>query len=257
MIDYLYDETFEGLLTCIYQHYYEQKAAGIYPERHYQASFFRKCKIVETDENKAKIVYEAIESKISTSDLRRIYRVFLSSDENKETKILKYVLLGFKVGPKVSLLHSEPLVFDVQQIEHKVSFEVHRLLGLVRFSVLKPSQATGSGDRVEILYCLVEPDHDVLEFLADHFTDRFKNEPFIIHDKKREKALFSQNGEWYISPFQQINSLKDTENEAVYQTLWKQYFQTIAIEERINPRCQKRCMPVRYWKNLTEFNVDL
>jgi probable DNA metabolism protein len=40
--------------------------------------------------------------------------------------------------------------------------------------------------------------------------------------------------------------------EKEYQDLWKKYFETIAIKERTNPRCQKNFMPVRYWKNLTE-----
>ena len=30
MIDYLYDGTFEGLLTCIYENYYTEKASGIF-----------------------------------------------------------------------------------------------------------------------------------------------------------------------------------------------------------------------------------
>ena len=29
MTDYLYDGTFEGILTCIYHHYYTDKATGI------------------------------------------------------------------------------------------------------------------------------------------------------------------------------------------------------------------------------------
>ena len=41
-------------------------------------------------------------------------------------------------------------------------------------------------------------------------------------------------------------------DERQYQKLWKQYFETIAIRERTNPRCQKTLMPVRYWKHLTE-----
>lgn len=253
MIDYLYDGTFEGLLTCVYFHYYEEKASGIFLTDSYQSTMLGGYKIIETDESKATKVYEAIENRISSDDLRRIYRVFLSTVENKETKILKYIRLGFKEGPRVSLLHSNPIVFDVQQIDKKVTNEVHRLNGLVRFSVLNPYLSTNlSEKRIEILYCCIEPDHDVLEFLADHFSDRFKNDPFMIYDKRRGKALFSQEGSWYISNFNDSNLPEITESEKHYQQLWKRYFETIAIKERVNPSCQKRCMPVRYWKNLTE-----
>lgn len=252
MKDYLYDGNFEGLLTCIYLHYYEEKAAGIYAEEQYQGSLFADSVIVNTDEEKAVKVYEAIEKKISTFDLRRLYRTFLSSEPNKEMAILNYVRLGFKEGARVSALHSHPVVFAVQQCEKKVSFEAHRLTGLVRFSALAfPGRAFGS--EKEILYSVVEPDHDVLELIADHFSDRLKSDPFILHDKRRGKAVFAQQGSWYMSPFNDKELPELAEGEKEYRRMWKKYFETIAIQERINPRCQKNFMPVRYWKNLTEF----
>ena len=250
MVDYLYDGTFEGFLTCVHAHYYEEKASGIYRKDNYQASFLNGCRFVETDGEKAERVYEAIQTKISREDLRRIYRVFLSSDEEKENKLLRYIRLGFKEGSGISLLHSNPVVFEVQKCEYKVSVETHRIKGLARFSALKNSAAGGNVQ--EILYCCFEPDHDILEIIADHFADRLKNDPFIIHDKKRNKAVFSQSGGWYISDFTEKELPAFGVGEREYRDLWKKYFETIAIQERINPSCQKRYMPVRYWKNLTE-----
>ena len=95
MIDYLYDGTFEGLLTCIYENYYTEKASGIFREEAYQSNLLGGCMEVKTDTQKAITVYEAIEKKISAYDLRRIYRVFLSSDEYKETRILLFIILFF------------------------------------------------------------------------------------------------------------------------------------------------------------------
>lgn len=251
MVDYLYDGTFEGFLTCVYDHYYVEKASGIYREEAYQASLLSGTRCVETDEKKASTVYAAIEKKISREDMRRIYRVFLSSDEDKENMLLRYILLGFKTGSEISLLHSHPVVFAVQRCEQKVSIEMHRIKGLARFSALRNGAAGDNGR--ELLYCCIEPDHNILEIIADHFADRLKNDPFIIHDKTRNRAVFAQGGSWYISGFtdKELPLLGDGECE--YRDLWKKYFETIAIQERINPSCQKRFMPVRYWKNLTEF----
>lgn len=242
MVDYLYDDTFEGLLTCIYHHYYTEKASGIYTAREYQSTMLGGHCDVTTDEEKAAVVYDAIEKKISSYDLGRIYKVFLSSVEQKETKILNYVRLGFVKGASISMLHGDPIVFPVQEAEKKVNFEIHRLNGLIRFSEL--------GNKM--MYSSIEPDHDVVEFLAEHFTDRFKGEPFIIHDIKRNKALVAYQREWYISDFTKENLPQISEGEAAYQKLWKHYFENIAIKERINPKCQKNMMPVRYWKHLPE-----
>lgn len=250
-MDYLYDKTFEGLLTCIHHHYYNEKATGIFPMDVYQPNIFNGSTDVITDEKKASIVYEAIEKKISSFDLRRVYKTFLSTIPEKENKILNYVRLGFKIGPKIGSLHGNPIVFEVQSAEKKVGFEVHRLMGLVRFDVLKSRSLEAS----EILYAEIEPDHDVAELLATHFSDRFAYEPFIIHDSKRNKALIAKGGDWYISQFTKEDLSYFTRDTRDFPKLWKIYFDTIAIKERTNPKCQKRCMPSRYWKNLTEFNA--
>lgn len=242
MVDYLYDGTFYGFLTCVYNHYYEEKASGIFTCDSYQSNILISPVNVVTDHDKAVKVYEAIEKKISPYDLQRIYRVFLSSVENREMLLLNYIRLGFKEGSKISLLHGSPIVSPVEKAEKKVTFEIHRIFGLLRFSVLE-------GD---VLYAVLEPDHDILEFIAEHFTDRYKNDPFIIHDKRRGKALVSYRSSWYITEFNEEQLPALSENEKEYQALWKKYFETIAIKERTNPKCQKNFMPVRYWKHLTE-----
>jgi len=242
MVDYLYDGTFEGFLSCVYAHYYEEKASGIFHKDRYQANLLGKTCEVKTNESKAGKVYDAIENKISGHDMKRIYNVFLSNFEDKETKLLRYIVLGFKHGSKIRLLHGEQIVFEVQKIEQKVTCEAHRLKGLIRFTVLK-------GD---MLYSPIEPDHDICELLANHFCDRFKNDPFIIHDKKRSKALVASGENWYISEFTSENLPDLADDEKDYRQMWKEYFDTIAIKERTNPKCQKNFMPVRYWKNLTE-----
>lgn len=249
MVDYLYDGSFDGFLTCIYDNYYDEKASGIFRRENYQATMLAGFREVETSGEKSTIVYEAIEKKISRGELRRIYRTFLSSDPEKENKLLPYIRMGFKVGAEIDQLHSHPVVFAVQQCEYKVSIETHRIKGLARFSALKNAAEPGGRD---VLYCCFEPDHDILELVADHFSDRLKCDPFIMHDKTRSKAVFAQNGDWYISGFTEADLPDYGQREHEYQDLWKKYFETIAIQERINPACQKRFMPVRYWKNLTE-----
>ena len=42
------------------------------------------------------------------------------------------------------------------------------------------------------------------------------------------------------------------EDERQFQLLWKNYFRALAIPQRINECQQRRMMPRRYWKHLTE-----
>lgn len=247
MIDYIYDGTFEGFLTCIYHHYATEKANGIYCRETYQPSFLAASKEVESSEASAERVYRGIVQKISHQDLQRVYKVFLSSAPQKEILLLRYLCLGFSMGRDIGRLHGNPIVFDVQKIDRQVGYEVHRFQGLIRFSVL----ANG------VLYSPIEPDHDILELLAPHFTQRFFYDPFIIHDKKRNKGMIAVEGQWYITDFAPELMPALHEDEEGYRKLWRDYFDAIAIKERTNKKCQKNFMPVRYWKNLTEMNPKL
>jgi probable DNA metabolism protein len=251
-MDYLYDESFEGFLCCVFRHYYTEKAEGIFPRARYQGDLLRAHSVVETDENEASRVYAAIESKISVHDMKRIYMAFHSVAPEKEMMLLRYIRLGFREGSRIRLLFGNPDVFAVQQAERKVVHEVHRMCGLARFSEVTPG--AGRGGKI-ILYAPMEPDNDIVEFLAPHFCDRFKSEAFIIHDKGRGKALVSAAGEWYITDFHEADALSDTGAEKRYRELWREYFDAVAIKERSNPVCQRHFMPVRYWKNLTEMSL--
>ena len=250
-MNYIYDESFEGFLTCIYHHYYTEKATGIFPETKYQLDLINDFRLIETDEEKASKVYEAIETKISSYDIRRVYKVFRTEVEDKEMKLLRYIIFGFKKGSAVGLLHGHPIVSDVNKAEFKLGREIERLYGLVRFA-----SVSGGKNQMPIMYSEIEPDNDVLEFLASHFVDRFKNEPFIIHDKKREKALIAYQRQWHISDFSNEIVMTNTCEEEEYRGLWQRYFDIIAIKERTNPKCQKNFMPIRYWKHLPEIRAD-
>ena len=41
--------------------------------------------------------------------------------------------------------------------------------------------------------------------------------------------------------------------EEEYARLWTGFCQTIAIESRINPRCQRQNLPYRYREDMVEF----
>lgn len=241
-MNYLYDGTFYGFLTVVHAHYYIEKAEGIFLASEYQQDLMRKSMDIETDETQAEKVMMAIERNFSGYDIRNIYRVFQSAVPGKDMALLNYLRLGFSKKVDISRLHGHPIVHEFQAANSKVLREIDKYLGVTRFEFLKGNVA----------YAKIEPEHDVLELIADHFSDRFRNDPFIIHDLRRGKAVMAYGGQWYMSAFDgsMLPELSDDEKE--YQKLWKMYYRTIAIEERRNEKCQKNMLPVKYWKHLTE-----
>ena len=59
-------------------------------------------------------------------------------------------------------------------------------------------------------------------------------------------------------PFDLRNGKMDadvlSDNDQLFQELWRTYFKAICIKERMNPRKQLKDMPRRYWKYMTEKN---
>lgn len=244
-MDYLYDGSFDGLLTCIYHHYYTEKASDIFRLDSYQMNLTSKYMIVETDETKASRVYEAMEEKISHYAVRCMYEVFLSAAPYKEMKILNFAVLGFRTGAKITYMHGNDTVVAVERIVKRIGVEVEKMCSFVRFEELECG----------VLYGQIEPDNDVTELLWRHFANRYKNEPFIIHDVGRSKALFAYQEKWYIAEFNDDELPGRSNDEVGYQKLWQSYFDNIAIKERINLRCQRNFVPMRYRKHLTEFRM--
>ena len=191
-MDYLYDGSYTGLLCCIYAHYYVSPATGIYREGEYQTSLFGQVWRVKTEEDKARRVYEAIRDKLGEFTLRRSYLAYLSAFPDKEMRLLRYLVFGFKQGMGFNNFHGHPDVFGVQEMEKRIYNERHRFHGLLRFSVIE--------GKTKVLYASLEPTNDILELLADHFLERYQAEPFIIHDLKREKAIFAAgNHHFYLA----------------------------------------------------------
>lgn len=240
---YIYDGSFNGLLTSIYDAYYTpQKPDKILNYEKREDNFLVKEILIDTDENKAKKVYEAIDSKISPSALRKIYYAYLSEIDDIEMDILNYIRLGFKIGADIEFNLRDDLVLKIEQTHKKVSRERHRLTGLIRFKELKNN----------ILYAETSPDYNVIGILAPHFIRRLSNENFIIHDKKRKIAVFYNTREWIIREVEGNLNIIFNEDEKDYQKLWKMYFKSISIEEKFNPKLQRSNMPKKYWKYLIE-----
>jgi len=245
---YLYDGTYYGLLTCIYNHYYQEAVSEIYSISNYMGSLIDASKFIETKEAKAEKVERAIRDKFTPVGYRDMYQAFLSDEVYKDCYILSYIINGFTIGAAIDRLYSAPYVIKVRELSRRVGFEAHRFKGLLRFI-----------DKKAFLYASFEPDNDILALIGDHFADRYLNERIIIHDLKRQKALVAYGGKWMLHDIETEHILKMIGQEEVDQTeellqvLWKGYFDHIGIEGRRNLQLQQSFVPLKYRKHILEF----
>lgn len=240
---YLYDGSFEGLLTCVFEAYAAKNPdISIIPQKAYIPSFLEKERVIETDIEKFGRVYESVSKKISPRAQRIIYKVWLSEDEDASNLIYKFLRIGYKIGDKVINFIQEPVVNKVIELNRAVGREAHRFLGLLRFREIHKG----------IFYAEYEPKYNVTVLIAPHFTKRLACQPFLIHDKKRNICAVFNGSELVMTDEAPSIPDKSTESEERYSQMWKAFFKTVAIKERKNPRAQMNCMPKKYWKYLTE-----
>lgn len=242
-MDYLYDGSFDGFLSCVYHNYKTKKASGIYERNLYQYSIMNDYMIIDTDFNFADIVYNAIETKISKEAMNMIFYAFLSCEKDKDNIILKFIDFGFKKGKIAIDMYTNDCVLPIREIYTRVSREEHGFLGLLRFS-----------DIGGILYAKYCPDNNITVLITEHFADRYKYERFVIHDEKRNIASVYADEKWEIIDASKVNMISLSDNELMLHKLWKEYFTTLAIEGRKNPKLQNQKVPKKYRKNITEFN---
>ncbi|MEN6315177.1 MAG: TIGR03915 family putative DNA repair protein [Clostridiaceae bacterium] len=243
MITYMYDGSFEGLLTAVFEAYSRKaEPAFIIPEQGLQQNLLMEYVPIITDTAKSDRVYTSIWRNISEEALKNVYHTYLSNDPDAGTLIYRYLKLGWKMGSRVDLHLADDTVFKVLDINRRLEFEVHRLMGFVRFR-----QVEGG-----IYYAALSPDNNVVELLAPHFAERLSDQNWIIHDVKRELAALYNKKTWIMSEFSVADLPSDTEEEAQYVKLWKEFFNTLAIPSRRNPKLQRQLLPRRYWEHLTE-----
>lgn len=247
MKNYLYDGSFEGLLTTIFYAYQDKDEVLITKQIHYVPHLLYEAHNIEVEEDKFERVYISIQTKLSTSILSTLYYLYLSELEGCENLCLDYLKLCYHYGETINLAKNNDTIIQVDAFRRKVTLEVHRFNGFVRFNEINPG----------CFYAQIEPDHNILPLLSAHFTKRFSDQSFIIHDLKRRTALVYNQKETYLHKLtlSESNVLANLNIKDPFQSLFKSYYDSTTIKERKNPRLQKSFAPKRYWKHLAEMGT--
>lgn len=243
-IVYVYDGSFYGLLSAIFECYYNHEyPADIKEDFNLQTQLFCDYFHISTNNEKAERVIRSIISKISFKALYYIYCVYLSPVEGKEMQIFDFLIAGYKFGASVINRINSDCVSNVVNTTQTILSEAEKYLGFVRFKKLKDG----------IYYSEIEPNGRILPIISNHFCKRFQNMPFIINDLTHKECLFYNGTNSEIYEVNNIPSLDYCDDEKFFSDMWKEFYDTIEIKERHNEKCRMSHMPKRYWKYMTEF----
>ena len=254
MIIFVFDNTFEGLLTSVFEAYSRRVFPdALFPEGEPLPLFHDEVFTVITEEEKAKRVWRGLQKKLSSGALSCLAQCWLAEEAETPMLLFRYIRKAIDAPRSIETNFADPDVLEFSRMWKRVDWERLRMLQFIRFQ--KAADGT--------FFAAVEPEKNALPLAIDHFKDRFADQPWLISDIKRAYGFYYDLKEVRQVTFEEGSreghlvtgmldeSLMD-KDEKLFQQLWKTYFKAICIKERLNPRKHKQDMPVRYWKHMTE-----
>lgn len=258
MLVYTFDKTLDGLLSAVFDAYsLHQCPDALVGKGEPLPLFCEEVHEVVTSDDRAQRVWAGLEKRVSKEAMRLLAVSYLSELSELDTPLFHYINKVFQQAEGARSIErnfSDPDVLAVTNIFRKVMHERLRMMQFVRFQKAKDGTYLG----------VVSPDHDVLPLVVNHFQDRFGTQPWLIYDAKRRYGFYYDQQEVTRITFQEEETLPfDLENgklneevlsedDKLFQELWRTYFKAICIKERMNPKKQLNDMPRRYWKYMTE-----
>jgi probable DNA metabolism protein len=246
----IYDGTFEGLLSAVFD-IYEQKVAPINITPDTQSMLFGHQVLLAKDESKSERVFNGICKYGGMATCDMLFHTFTSKAPMVEMDILRYLQLLFRLKRDVSGMMGESYILRVRQLQRKVTREAHRMLMFIRFEQAKDGT----------YFAPIAPQYDVLKIIVSHFKDRFNDQTWVIYDTARnygvhfdgkDVALITIDESTFNVENGRLSPSMVADGEMEYQHLWQVFFKEIAIKERKNLKLQQNFMPKRFWKYLTE-----
>lgn len=251
MIDqFVYDGSFAGLLTAIFDVYEQRKEDAIISTAKDVSKLRNYLHEVTTDRKKAARVWNGLKKKVPLTVLKEIYYTYLSEVNGMETLLLYFIRYVMASRDDVENNYSDRNVLTVKQTAKNVAREKHRFEAFVRFNKLSDG----------LFYSVIEPDFNVLPIITPHFKRRYADQDWLIYDAKRKYGIHYKKEADELTEVilnaentneKSVTLLYD-ENELHYQALWKNYFKSTNIQERKNMKLHLQHVPKRYWKYLSE-----
>lgn len=256
MTVFIYDYTFDGLLTSVFDAYSSKIFPDMLVREGSQLPLFSEVKMtIATDEAKAKRVWKGIQKKLSATALSMVTYCWMSQEDGIEDRIFRFIRKTIDSPISIETNFADLDVLYMSRLFKRVSYESRRMLQFLRFQ--KAADGT--------FFAPIDTEYNVLPLIITHFKERFNDQPWLIYDTRREYGYYYDTNDVQQVTFQDpdqmhliTGKLKEgmmDSDELLFQKLWKTYFKSVCIKERLNPRKHKQDMPVRYWKYITEKQI--
>ena len=252
MTTLVYDGSFEGLLTAVFEVFEYQLSSPqiVSAENYVTENIFAEVHQVITQTEKSNRVLKKLELNLGKRGISQLLKVYFSERKDLEYLILNAIQKSLQ-NPHQNFLknYADSEMLEIAKINKSINREIHRMHAFVRFEKLKD----------DVYFSKIEPDFNVLPLIIQHFKDRYQDQKWMIFDLKRHYGVYYDltNTDFFYPGKDHFNQIKKTDHilhdeEILYQKLWQRYFFKTNIPERKNLKLHHKSLPKRYWKYLTE-----
>ena len=265
---YLYDESFEGILTCVYLSLKARETpTSILGPRNLQLQIGQIERTVETDMTAAMQVRRSILRSYGQEVFDHLSVAAASDNPDAPLTVFTFTkrLLGNcrecaccpkkgsctsacaqKQAPSVLNNLADPVTHALESLRRQVLNEREKMVQFIRFQHLENG----------IWFARCNPNAKVIPLLMPWFSARFNTQQFVIFDETHKMSGVWNGRSWGLV-IGDVTPPDQTANDLHMQDAWVRYFNSLCISERYNPELQMKQMPKRLWKNITEMQMRM
>lgn len=255
MLSIQYDSTFEGFLSVVFEIYRQHLEVGeIVPQRAYETGVSRNSDLfmqpfqVETNADSARRLARAIVNRAGSDVFDLLQTAFRSEEISIEMKILAYLRKLFATeSPDYAKNPASEEMLPLLKTAQAVSREMGSMLGMVRFDKAPDGLYVSE----------IEPKYNIVDMLTGHFRGRFPGMRWAIVDSMRGYGVYYDGKRATMVEVPNPSEISKNAPPDEFTRMWKSYYDSMAIKERLNPKLLRACLPVRYWKHLPERSQNL
>jgi probable DNA metabolism protein len=270
MTVFRYDRSFEGLLTTVFDGYARRTFPdALIAEGEPEPMFATEVHAVVTDADKAARVWASLRRRLSGDVCNMLTMGWLSEEPGVDMMLARYMRRVFDAPKKgrdgssggVETDLGDPDILRVKQLAQKVSREREHIVQFTRFQKGRAERPATEGDPTGAeWFAPVSPRYNVLPLAVGYFADRFRDQRWLLYDIRRHYGYY-----YDLKEVTEVVMEDDThltggaldgdmlaDDERMFQDMWRDYIDSMAIRERINPRLRRQHMPKRFWPLLTE-----
>jgi len=241
----VYDATFEGYLSLVYEVYYNKISPSEILKTMPNSLLLEDIYSCKYNEEYSQKVLEALRKKFTKKNFATILNIFMCDTAAFEMELLEYIVEGFKEQNNLQNINNSS-IFKIAKLEKQLFSNVHKMTGFLRFEELEDGS----------LYAKLESQFNLVYFLGKHFAKRFNNQVYFIHDIKRSLVFVHSPAFKGVRMVADFELPKFSQSEEKFKKLWREFFESVTIESRKNEKLQKNVVPLLYRTYMSEFMDD-